>query len=441
MNASTTLPVQQTHSEPLAGNYFVAAYPPFSSWRESECHALEERLQTPAPDEPVGVYVHVPFCSKKCDYCYYLSLTGRTRSEVDKYLEHVAAELSIFTDSTYIKGRPLAFVYVGGGTPSLLATAQMRDFFQTMRQRIGNYHSPETTFECAPKTTTRPRLDALAHSGVNRISMGVQSFDDELLRKNGRVHLSRDVYRAFAIIQEFGFEWVNLDLMAGMLGETRQDWRRTVSEAIRLNPDSVTIYQTEIPRNTQLYRDLVDGNLPAEPVDWDTKRERVDYAFGELERAGYTIVSAYNASKRPERRFQYQEHLWRGGDMIGLGLSSFSYLGGVHYQNAARPEHYRDELDQGRLPVQRAIRLSDHDRLTREFILQLKWGEVAAEDFRTKFGVNIFEEFGGPLQELRETGHLKLTDESVQITRKGLLCVDRLLPAFYSKEYSESPYW
>jgi oxygen-independent coproporphyrinogen-3 oxidase len=317
----------------------------------------------------------------------------------------------------------------------------MRDFFQTMRQRIGNFHSPETTFECAPKTTTRPRLDALAHSGVNRISMGVQSFDDELLRKNGRVHLSRDVYRAFAIIQEFGFEWVNLDLMAGMLGETWRDWRRTVSEAIRLNPDSVTIYQTEIPRNTQLYKDLVEGSLPAKPVDWDTKRERVDYAFGELERAGYTIVSAYNASKRPQRRFQYQEHLWRGGDMIGLGLSSFSYLGGIHYQNAARPELYRDELDQGRLPVQRAIRLNDRDRLTREFILQLKWGEVAAEDFRTKFGVNIFEEFDGPLQELREAGHLKVTGESVLITRKGLLCVDRLLPAFYSEEYSESSYW
>lgn len=441
MTISTIFPVQQTQREPLTGNYFVAAYPPFSAWQESDCHAVDEVLRSPVTDKPLGVYVHVPFCSKKCDYCYYLSLTGSTLSKVDDYLEQVIGEFSIYTDSSYIGRRPLAFVYVGGGTPSLLSSAQMRKFFEGLRDRFVNFDPPEVTFECAPKTTTRPRLEALIKSGVNRISMGVQSFDDDLLVKNGRIHLSRDVYRAYAIIQEFGFDWVNLDLMAGMLGETWKEWRRSVSEVIRLSPDSVTIYQTEIPRNTQLYRDLISDNLPAVPVDWDTKRERVNYAFGELERAGYTVVSAYCASRRPERRFQYQDHLWRGGDMIGLGLSSFSYLSGVHYQNSCHQDHYQQEVEQGRLPVQRAIQLNDHDRLTREFVLQLKWGEVSVKDFQEKFGVNILEIFEPALLNLREAGLLEFSEETVQLTRKGLLRVDRLLQSFYSENYREQSYW
>src|SRR6185503_6402642 len=163
-----------------------------------------------------------------------------------------------------------------------------------------------------------------------------------------------------------GFAWVNLDLMCGLLGETEATWRESMRQVIQLGPESVTIYQTEIPHNTQLYRDLKNGALPAEPVSWNVKRARLDYAFNELDHAGYTIVSAYNAVRNPAKHeFQYQRHLWHGGDMLGLGVASFGYFGGVHYQNQVTLENYEARVSEGSFPVWRAFALNDRDRLVR----------------------------------------------------------------------------
>jgi oxygen-independent coproporphyrinogen-3 oxidase len=197
----------------------------------------------------------------------------------------------------------------------------------------------EVTFECAPRSVRREFLETLRDNRVTRLSMGVQSFDDELLQLNGRIHLVEDELRSYELIQKAGFGCVNLDLMVGLMGETVEKWRDSVRRMIELSPDSVTIYQTEIPYNTQLYRDLKAGSLPAAAVSWPEKRARLAYAFEELERAGYTLVSAYNAVKDPQRhRFLYQHYLWHGADMLGLGVASFGYFGGVHYQNAVTLE-------------------------------------------------------------------------------------------------------
>ena len=148
----------------------------------------------------------------------------------------------------------------------------------------------------------------------------MQSLDDELLVLNGRVHLARDVFRAHRRLRAAGFRYINLDLMVGLVGETDDRWRDTVRRVIALDPESVTIYQTEIPYNTKLYHDLASGALPVAPASWATKRRRLDEAFRELENAGYTVVNAYAAVKDPDRyRFHYQDELWRGCDMLGLG--------------------------------------------------------------------------------------------------------------------------
>src|SRR5262249_33217637 len=154
-----------------------------------------------------------------------------------------------------------------------------------------------------------------------------QSFDDTLLKINGRIHLARDVVNAYAKIREAGFAWVNLDLMCGMIGETPEQWHHTIRETLKLSPDSVTIYQTEMPYNTQIFRDWRATRLPASVVSWETKRTRLLYGFDALERAGYTIVSGYNAVKEPEvHHFKYQDYFWRGADMLGLGVASFGYF-------------------------------------------------------------------------------------------------------------------
>jgi len=428
-------------SEPLVGNYFIAAYPPFSAWQPEQVPALIEALNKPASQAPLGLYVHMPFCQKKCDYCYYLSFIGQPAPVIDRYVQHITDELALYSERTAVRGRPLAFVYFGGGTPSLLSSDQLRNLTSGLKRSLSWSGVPEVTFECAPRSVRAEFLQTLREVGVTRISMGVQSFNDELLKLNGRVHLAADVLRAFALVGEMGFDWVNLDLMCGLLGESDATWRDTVQKVLALGPESVTIYQTEIPHNTQLYRDLRAGTLPADPAPWSVKRARLDYAFNQLDRAGYAVVSAYTAVRDPGKHdFQYQKHLWSGGDMLGLGVASFGYFGGVHYQNEITLENYQERVAERSLAVWRAFALSERDRLVREFVLQLKFGHADAGDFFAKFGVSLIDAFGEALRELRGERMLTFTRSGVQLTAEGLLRVDRLLPRFYGAPFRHVRY-
>jgi oxygen-independent coproporphyrinogen III oxidase len=430
-----------TVEEPLAGNYFVAAYPPFSAWTPHRVPALHQALELLSPTTPLGLYIHLPFCQKKCDYCYYLSYIAQSAQVVDRYLDAVVREMRLYSEQAAVQGRLVSFVYFGGGTPSTLSSSQVRRLVEGLRRAFSCDHVEEVTFECAPRSVRREFLETLREVGVTRVSMGVQSFDNRLLKLNGRTHFAEDVTRAYGLIREANFDWVNLDLMCGLLGETGDTWIESVQRAIELGPESVTIYQTEIPHNTQLYRDLRAGTAPAAPVSWDIKRGRLGEGFDQLERAGYIIVSAYNAVKNPaHHRFLYQGHLWRGADMLGLGVASFGYFGGVHFQNEVTLEKYETAVERGELPVKRAFNLSAHDQVVREFVLQLKFGEVLAAPFRARFGVDITEAFAESLQALAGEGWLTYSDDSVRLTRQGLLRVDRLLPHFYDPEFQDIRY-
>jgi oxygen-independent coproporphyrinogen-3 oxidase len=322
---TTLAPPESSRSpaaEPLVGNYFVAAYPPFSVWNSNDVSALKSALNQPSSG-PLGLYVHIPFCQRKCDYCYYLSYSDQKIGTVNRYLEGVVHELEMYSQRPALQDRKVSFAYFGGGTPSILTTDQVSFLAEGLHGLLDWDSVEEVTFEVAPRSVRPQFLEALRGLGVTRISMGVQSFDDGLLKMNGRIHLARDVVHAYQQIREAGFAWINLDLMCGMIGETPEQWHHTLREVLKLSPDSVTIYQTEVPHNTQLYRDWRAGRIRELP-SWETKRTRLLYGFHALERAGYTVVSAYNAVKEPEQHhFKYQDYLWRGTDMLGLGVAAF----------------------------------------------------------------------------------------------------------------------
>jgi len=196
-----------------------------------------------------------------------------------------------------------------------------------------------------------------------------------------------------------------------------------------------------VPHNTQLYRNFKSGQLPASVIPWEIKRARLCYAFQELERAGYIVNSAYSAVKNPKRqRFHYQENLWRGGDMLPLGVAAFGYFNGFHFQNEVTLETYEAKIDANILPLKRALQLTEQNQLVREFVLQLKWGAVSAVPFQKKFGVNIFENFQAPLARLVREGFLVCSENEVLLTRAGLLRADRLLSEFYQPQYCDVRY-
>jgi oxygen-independent coproporphyrinogen III oxidase len=270
----------------------------------------------------------------------------------------------------------------------------------------------------------------------------VENFNDHILEINGRAHQSKEIARAYAFAQELGFPQINIDLIAGMVEETDDNWRECVRKTVAMQPDSVTIYQMEVPYNTTIYKQMkAEGKLAAPVADWETKRQWVADAFAELERAGYTVASAYTAVRdKATTRFVYRDRLWEGADLLGLGVASFGHIGGTHYQNQHEFEPYVNALAAGELPVYRALTPSADERLIREFILQMKLGRTSCAYFQGKFGVNVRERFAEPLRTLQSWGFLELDGDTIRLNRDGLLQVDRLLHEFFLPQHQHARY-
>jgi oxygen-independent coproporphyrinogen-3 oxidase len=424
--------------ETKAGSYFVSNYPPYSFWspdRVGDVYAALERQ--PAPGTPLGVYLHIPFCRKRCHFCYFKVYTDKDSQEIENYLDATVQELKLYSQKPFIGGRKPKFIYFGGGTPSFISTRQLSRLVDGMKKLLPWDEAEEVTFECEPGTLTEGKLQVLKQVGVTRLSLGIENFDDKILQENGRAHGAKEIDRAYDFVQSIGFPQVNIDLIAGMLGETEDNWRECVRKTILLSPDSVTIYQMEVPYNTTIFKEMkVAGEDVAPVADWNTKRAWQSYAYRELEKAGYTVTSAYTAVKDPEKsRFLYRSLLWTGADMVGLGVASFSHVGGSNFQNEHDWGPYLSKIAEGKLPIYRALTPTNEERMIRELILQMKLGEVDADYFQGKFGTDIYRRFAGPIGKLQTQGFLTLDGKGLLLNREGLLQVDRLLHEFFLPEH------
>ena len=429
--------------ETTVGNYFVSNYPPYSFWTPehvNEAHAALER--PPAPGTVLGIYLHIPFCRKRCHFCYFKVYTDKDASEIERYLDATIQELTLYSQKPFIGGRKPKFVYFGGGTPSYISSRQLSRMVDGVKRLLPWDEAEEITFECEPGTLTEGKLRVIKELGVSRLSLGIENFDDHILRINGRAHGAKDVDRSYDFARAIEFPQINIDLIAGMMGETSDNWRECVRKTIALSPDSVTIYQMEIPYNTTIFKEMrADGRTVAPVADWRTKRDWVSYAFSELETAGYSVASAYTAVKDPARsRFIYRDLLWTGADMVGLGVASFSHVGGTHFQNESDFGPYLAKLSRGTLPIYRALTPTREERMIRELILQMKLGRVDRAYFQGKFGVDIEQRFAEPLSELRDRGFLALAENSLRLNRDGLLQVDRLLHEFFLPQHRNTRY-
>ena len=428
-----------------AGNYFVANYPPFSFWSPENRPDVDKALAQPAErGTPLGLYVHLPFCRKRCHFCYFRVYTGKDAkpARVDRYVDLLLKELETYAEQPLIAGRKPRFVYFGGGTPSFLPPNTLRRLIGGMKAVLPWDDAQEVTFECEPGTLNEEKLDTLRELGITRLSLGIENFDDHVLKTNGRAHLSGEIHRAYEYARQIGFDQINIDLIAGMLNETEENWRRCVEQAIALEPECVTIYQMEIPFNTTIYQEMRErGDFTAPVADWPTKRAWVDYAFRELEAVGYSVTSTCTAIRDPENyKFLYRDYLWRGADMVSLGVASFGHYRGVHYQNEKDFEPYADQLEAGNLPVYRALAMTDEEKLIREVILQFKLGGLDRQYFQDKFDTDIFQRFAEPLAELEAAGDLKRSERGVELTRDALLRVDRLLHSFFLPQHRNARY-
>ena len=419
------------------GSYFISNYPPFSQWNAESVADAQAAMAQPPREVPLGLYLHIPFCRKRCKFCYFRVYTDKAAGEIETYLAALSKEIELVSKQPCMGDRPFRFVYFGGGTPSYLSAKQLIGLVDRLRANVSWEDAEEVTFECEPGTLSETKVHTLKDLGVTRLSLGIENFSDYVLEENGRAHLSGEVYKSWDWIKAADFHNVNIDLISGMVGETWDNWKDCIKKTIDLSPDSVTIYQMELPYNTVYSKDILGNEIEVPVADWPTKREWLNYAYDELGAAGYSISSAYTLVKDKSKvNFSYRDNLWQGSDLLATGVASFGHISGVHYQNDPEWAGYIKSLSEdGKLPITRGLTPTPQQALIREMILQLKRGFLEPAYYQEKFSEDILEKWSEQWNGYVDDGMLTIDNGRIELTRKGFLHVDALLPAFFEPEH------
>ena len=384
--------------------------------------------------EPIAsLYVHVPFCVRKCLYCAFYSqpssgeLIDRYVGALIRELERVAADL-----------RPRT-VFFGGGTPSLLNLRQWEQIFRAT-ERLPLSGVTEWTVECNPATLSLDKAKLLRSAGINRVSLGVQSFDDTLLDRLGRVHTRQMAFDSFDILRQAGFGNVNLDLMFAIPGQTLEDWRGTLAEAVAMGSEHLSTYEVIYEEDTPLYDQLQAGKFDVdEDLACAMYEEMVERAanggFQQYEIANFARTDPINDQPStvdfPVRSCLHNINYWRGGPFYGLGPSATTYVRGVRTKNHSNTQLYCEQLEQGRQPLESREELAPLARAgeTAAFGLRMVAG-WPFEQFQQVTGYDLRDEWAGDMNQLVEQGRGRILSDRFQLTREGLRFADSAAQLF-----------
>jgi len=392
---------------------FVTNYPNFLHWKPLEADELVNK-------NPLNIYMHSPFCIQRCSYCYYktINLRGTDKSKrIDRYVEALCREIELVVPYYHLENRPIASVYFGGGTPSLLNEEQLHKVISTLRKHL-NIGDAEFTVEAEPVTLTEGKASVLRDLKVNRISMGVQSFVDDIIKQSNRLDDEKKAFRAIEIAKTVG-STVNIDLMSALAGETDETWSYTIARALETGVQSLTVYKTELYANTPYYKEVRMQNLEL-PSD-EQELKFMQYAFDQIRDAGYEPWSFYTFTKGGQHEHVYATSTFLGEDCYSFGVSSFGRLGNYLFQNTNDEEKYISTVMEGNIPITRGHHLSYLDDMIRHVVLSLKLVKFDLVRFQSKYGFRLEALCAKTLEQLETEGYIEIDDQEIRLTNKGIL--------------------
>jgi len=387
-----------------------------------------------SPPLVTSLYVHVPFCAQKCSYCAFYSeassgeLINRYVSALIRELELVASDLKPST------------VFFGGGTPSILNLRQWEQILRAM-ERLNLLGATEWTVECNPATVSHDKAKLLRSFGVNRISMGVQSLDEALLDRLGRIHSRDMVFKSFDILRNAGFDNLNLDLMFAIPGQTLEIWRNTLNEALALQSEHLSSYEVIYEEDTPLFAQLkagefdVDEDLACamyeELVSRAVQSDFHQYEIANFARDTSHYVPRSTRDTLPSLACRHNINYWRGGSFYGLGPSATSYVRGVRTKNWSNTQLYCDQLEKGRRAIESREELPPLARAgeTAAFGLRMIAG-WPFDQFHQTTGQDLRKEWSEEMNQLTQRGWATVDNERFQLTPEGLRFADSAAELF-----------
>ncbi|RLJ87154.1 radical SAM family heme chaperone HemW [Planococcus citreus] len=362
-----------------------------------------------------GMYIHIPFCHQICFYCDFNKVFFKDQP-VDAYIESIGKELALWKQEGALD-HPLETVFLGGGTPTALTPEQLERLLELIHQYVPMAEGVEWSSEANPDELTREKMEVLYKGGVNRLSMGVQTFDQDLLKRLGRTHANDDVLRAVETAREVGFANISFDLMYGLPGQTMAQWDETLERAFAFGMPHFSAYSLIIEPKTVFYNLMVKGKLNT--VTEDLEGDMYERLMDEMEKHGLHQYEISNFAK-PGHESRHNLLYWDNEEYIGVGAGAHGYVKGIRYSNHGPLKKYMEPLESGKRPVLDATQVSVKAQMEEEMFLGLrKTAGVDIAHFEEKFGAPLEKVYGEILRSETAKGNLAIEQGRVKLTHKG----------------------
>ncbi len=363
----------------------------------------------------LGIYVHIPFCAKKCLYCDFVSYDNKI-DLVEEYVESVCIEIlnCNIPCKVNLEEYTVNTIYIGGGTPSYIDSIYIAQILQTLQNKFKIQKDAEITIEINPGTITKTKLQEYKRSGVNRVSIGLQSTNNNILKQIGRIHTYEQFLESYDTVRKVGFKNVNVDLMLALPNQTIEILNETVEKVIRLNPEHISIYSLILEEETPLYN-LVNTHkldVPCDEIEramyWNTKNM--------LEKAGYVHYEISNYAK-PGYNSKHNTNCWEQNNYIGFGAAAHSYISNIRYSNTIDIKKYIQDASQKQIHETQ----TKQDKMKEYMLLGLrKIDGIQISDFKNKFIQNPLYIFRNELNRLVQNDLLQIYENSIKLTNKGI---------------------
>lgn len=372
-------------------------------------------------DTAYGLYIHIPFCVKKCAYCDFASVSA-PKEQHDAYFFALQQELE------NCKGKQLDSIFLGGGTPSCVDACYIAALFDRIYQTMTVLPGAEITLEANPGTLTPEKLRIYKECGVNRISLGVQSMQERELRTLGRIHSAREAMQAVELIHAAGFENVNLDLMLATPYQTRETLRDTLEKAITLAPTHISAYSLIVEPGTPFYTLQQDGRLPL--PDEDLERALCDDAAAFLDAHSFIQYEISNYAK-PGFQCRHNLKYWQCLPYLGLGAAAHGYDGEMRCENTADTEQYIRLIQTGKTPCINKIKLTEADKVSEYIIMALRLTRgIVFDEFARRFGFRFEEAYADTIRKYQNGGFFQIEQGGICFTQKGFAVSNAILSEF-----------
>ncbi|MFN3532742.1 MAG: radical SAM family heme chaperone HemW [Candidatus Brocadia sp.] len=371
---------------------------------------------------PNALYMHIPFCARKCKYCDFNSIVAETKI-IDRYLHALEVELRALQGQYVFKT-----VYIGGGTPSILTETQLEMLLHSVVRYIPVSNIQEYTVEVNPGTLSKEKVALLKEYFVNRISLGVQSFQDSQLKLLGRIHSGNDARNAFALLRKHGFKNINVDLIFGCPGQSLDDWEKDLRIAVELSPEHISTYALAYEDGTPLNADLENGVI--HKLDESVELEMYKTAINHLVSNGYNHYEISNFAK-DGCECSHNQVYWENKSYTGVGAGAYSFIDGTRASNERDVLKYIDGIHENK-NIKSFRECLPLDRFASETVimsLRLRQG-ISNTDFRERFGYKLEEQFGDQMNRLIKDGLMSYENERLKLTEKGLFIADTVMTEF-----------